>query len=106
MQEVQEIKRKALQLYLEGMGFRAIARILGFSNVAILYWIREFAKQLKNIKSNIQTKMVEIDELVTYIKSKKSIVGYGLLLIDIQENSSILCLDHDVVIQEKSYGTK
>ena len=31
-----EIKRQALQLYLEGLGFRAIGRLLGVSNVAVL----------------------------------------------------------------------
>ncbi len=34
------IKQKALQLYLEGLGFRAIERILNFSNVAILNCVR------------------------------------------------------------------
>lgn len=31
-----EMKRLALQLYLEGMGFRAIGRVLGVSNVAVI----------------------------------------------------------------------
>jgi len=31
-----DIKRRALQLYLEGLGFRSIGRILKFSNVSIL----------------------------------------------------------------------
>ena len=35
-----EIKIRALQLYLEGMGFRAIGRVLKVSNVSVLRWIR------------------------------------------------------------------
>jgi len=35
-----EMKAKAVSLYLEGLGFRAIGRILGVSNVAVLKWIR------------------------------------------------------------------
>jgi transposase-like protein len=40
------VKRMALQMYLEGFGFRSIGRILGFSNVTILNWIRAFGEQL------------------------------------------------------------
>ncbi|MHB9147985.1 MAG: transposase-like zinc-binding domain-containing protein, partial [Candidatus Amoebophilus sp.] len=33
-------QRMAIHLYLENMGFRAIGRVLGVSNVAVLKWIR------------------------------------------------------------------
>ena len=33
------IKRKALQLYLEGLGFRSIGRILQVSHVSVYNWI-------------------------------------------------------------------
>jgi len=33
-------QRMAIHLYLENMGFRAIARVWGVSNVAVLKWIR------------------------------------------------------------------
>ena len=42
------IKRLALELYLEGLGFRSIGRILRFSNVTILNWIRGFATPAKS----------------------------------------------------------
>jgi transposase-like protein len=38
----QSMKKQALHLYLEGLGFRSIGRILGVSNVSILNWIRSF----------------------------------------------------------------
>lgn len=37
-----EIKRLALHLYVEGWGFRSIARIVKVSNVAVLKWIKAF----------------------------------------------------------------
>jgi len=40
------VRRQALELYWEGLGFRSIGRILKFSNVSILNWIREFGEQL------------------------------------------------------------
>ncbi len=36
--------------------------------------------------------VVELDEMHRYIGSKKITVGYGLLLIDLQDGSSRLCV--------------
>jgi transposase-like protein len=40
-QEKRELARK---LYLEGLGFRAIGRIIEVSNVTVLNWIREMGR--------------------------------------------------------------
>ena len=82
-------KRQALELYLKGLGFRSIGRILNFSNVSILKWIRNFGKDLQVIKRNQSVQIMEIDEMHSYIGSKKTIAGYGLLLIEMKEDSSI-----------------
>ena len=36
-----EIKEQALAMYLQGLGFRAIGRLRGLSNVAVLKWVRK-----------------------------------------------------------------
>ena len=82
-------RRQALELYLEGLGFRSIGRVLNFSNVSILNWIRAFGKSLPSLKTNNTVQVMEIDEMHSYVGSKKTIVGYGLLLIEMKENSSI-----------------
>ena len=81
-------RRQALQLYLEGLGFRSIGRILQFSNVSVLNWIRSFGERLPAIKGEEAVQVMEMDEMHTYIGSKKTIAGYGLLLIEMRENSS------------------
>ena len=64
-----ETKLKALQLYLEGMGLRAIGRYMGVSNVTVLYWIRNFGKSVKsyvqeNLPDDIRhVDIVEMDEM-------------------------------------------
>jgi transposase-like protein len=83
-----ETKRQALQKYLEGLGFRSIARILKFSNVAVLNWIRAFGEALPEVKNDKPVQVIEIDEMHSYIGSKKILAGYGLLLIDMNESSS------------------
>jgi transposase-like protein len=81
-------KRKALELYLEGLGFRSIGRLLKFSNVSILNWIRSFGQQLDDIKNDQPVQVMELDEMHSYIGNKKTIAGYGLLLIDMGKDSS------------------
>ena len=41
------MKKTALHLYLEGLGFRSIGRFLGVSNVSVLQWIRRFGKEIE-----------------------------------------------------------
>ncbi len=42
-------KKKALQLYLEGLGFRSIGRVLDVSNVSGLNWIKFFGKEVRSL---------------------------------------------------------
>lgn len=98
-------KRQALELYLEGLGFRSIGRILNFSNVTILKWIRAFGEQLSKVKAERSVRVMEIDEMHSYIGSKKTIAGYGLLLIEMKENSSTAYLVPGELQPGKSFGT-
>jgi len=83
-----ELKRQAVELYLEGLGFRSIGRFLKVSHVAVYKWIRAHGKNLEKLRSSNEIEVVEMDEMHTYIGSKKTTVGYGLLLIELGENSS------------------
>lgn len=82
------IKRQALELYLEGLGFRSIGRFLKCSHVAVYNWIKAFGNAAEDIKSDKAIEVVEIDEMHSYISTKKTSAGYGLLLIDMGKNSS------------------
>ncbi len=42
----QEIRQKALQLVLEGMSYRAVARYLGVSPQSVANWVHEAARSL------------------------------------------------------------
>jgi transposase-like protein len=83
-------KLKIIKMYLEGIGIRSIERLEGVSNELIIYWIRKIDKILKErIESNETLKekkkdiiIMEIGELVTYVKKKSLKYGYGLQLIE------------------------
>ena len=101
------VKKQALHLYLEGLGFRSIGRILGISNVSVLNWIRTFGNQVTELQTKSEDiRVVELDEMHSYIGSKKTIVGYGLLLIDVGKSSSTSLLATEVMKRHKHSGAK
>jgi transposase len=81
-----------LELYLEGLGFRSIGRFLNVSHVSVYNWIKLFGEEITKIRSDQKIEVIEIDEMHTYIGSKKTTVGYGLLLIDMGKSLSIASL--------------
>jgi transposase len=64
-------KREALQLYLEGLGFRSIGRFLRCSHVAVYNRIRAHGESIEGVRSAAGVEVVEMDEMHTYIGSKK-----------------------------------
>ncbi len=105
-ESTQEIRKLALKLYLEGLGFRSIGRIIGFSHVSVYYWIRDFGKKIIELgeKKEEHISVIEIDEMHTYIGNKKTTNGYGLLLIDLENGSSVLSLGREMQKQVKNCG--
>ena len=99
-------KRTALEMYLEGLGFRSIGRLLKTSHVAIYQWIKEFGERMNQIRSKDKIEVVEMDEMHTYICKKKTTVGYGLLLIDMGKNSLVAFSEHGEPKRVKNFGKK
>jgi transposase-like protein len=77
-----EKKRQALQLYLEGLGFRAIARFLKVSHVTVQAWIAQTAEGLESLVPlyPARAELIELDEMHHYVGKKTMFSGYGLLL--------------------------
>lgn len=80
-------KLHALALYKEGLGFRAIGRLLGVSNVSILNWIRDFGKDMQSwydgkflATSGVDIPVLEIDEMWHFVEKNSKNSGYGLLI--------------------------
>lgn len=100
-------KRLALTLYLEGLGLRSIGRVIGVSNVAVLKWIKSFGVKTEALpRLSGPVKEVEIDELHTYVGSKKTKDGSGWLLIKWGENGCEVLLATGRQKQVTSYGSR
>ena len=85
-----DTKRMAFSMYLEGLGFRAIGRILSISYGTVYQWIKKWGSTLELPKRNEAIEVVELDEMHTYVGRKKTTNGYGLLLIDMENGLSLL----------------
>ncbi len=95
-----KLKRDALILYLEGLGFRSIGRFLNVSHVAVFNWIKSFGEKLEEFRNPEDIEVIELDEMHTYIGSKKTTVGSGLLLIEMGASSSTVKLVQEERKQE------
>ena len=95
-----ETRHFALKLYLEGLGFRAIERILNVSNVAVMKWVRQAANQIRVERPpyDASGRIMEIDEMWHYVGKKTATSGCGWLLTEIPATSSAARL---VVVVEK-----
>ncbi len=60
----EHIRRKAIQLYLEGNGFRRIERIIKVSHVSVINWVKKAGAKLEEVpKKNEKVDVLELDEL-------------------------------------------
>ncbi len=100
-----EVKRLALHMYLEGLGFESIGRVLGVSQVAVYKWVRQAGEQVKellNIEDRRQVEHMELDELWHYIGKKNASAGSGWLLIELPKE---LSLGPKVVVAKQREGS-
>ena len=97
------LKRRALQLYLEGVGFRGIARLLQVSNVSVMRWIRALGQAIEPLKAQqapVQVDVMELDEMWHFVSKKNANAGSGWLLIDTEGDPLILSWETEVAPQD------
>jgi transposase-like protein len=74
----QTVKQQCLKMYVNGMGFRAIERVTGVHNTTVMAWVKKVGEILPDYYNPEQTPVVgELDELETFIGSKKTKSGSG-----------------------------
>jgi transposase-like protein len=88
--KTEETRRIALEMYLEGLGFRAVGRLLRISYGTVYQWIKKWGETVSLPVKKEPVSIVELDEMHSYIMRKKTTVGHGLLLIDLENGMSLL----------------
>jgi transposase-like protein len=85
-----ETRRKALELYLERLGFRATGRLLQINYGTVYAWVKAWGSKVDLPKKEEGVEFMELDKMHTYVGSKKTTVGYGLPLADFESGLSVL----------------
>jgi len=67
-----EVRKQALQLYVDGMNLRRIGRILGIHHRTVSLWVKASAANLPEAPVPKEVKTAEMDELFTFIGNKKT----------------------------------
>ena len=98
-------------MYLEGLGFRSIGRILEVSNVTILRWVRnagiEVSKKVENEQAfSSKVAVMELDEMWHFVQKKTTESGCGWLLIESRQINVSGRLGVLTVYQEEDSGTR
>ena len=72
---------KALQLYLEGLSYREIERIIGVSHVSISSWIKKYNITIPpHSEFHPVYKVLKQNELIEYISQENNLENSGLII--------------------------
>ncbi len=82
---------KALQLYLEGLTYREIERILGISHVSIMNWVKKYnIKRPFNSNYHPTYKILNAPELSTYFQEVKNLSGAGVVVTELGDKFMLI----------------
>jgi|GEM_PF-56044 len=78
---------KALQLYIEGISYREIERILGVSHVSVMNWVKTYKMQRPFGDSPVKTshKVLGFHELQEFIAIKENMRNSGTIITAIED---------------------
>ena len=68
----EEKRLQAVRMYADGNNLRRVARHLGVSPQSVANWVKAYAAQLPEAPQPKAVKVVEMDELHTFVEHKKT----------------------------------
>lgn len=82
---------KSLQLYLEGLTYREIERILGISHVSIMNWVKKYnIKRPYNSNYHPTYKILSASELGDYFQNAENIKGAGVIVTELGDKFMLI----------------
>lgn len=85
---------KSLQLYIEGVSYREIERLLGVSHVSVMNWVRKYNVRVP--KQNLYTptyKVLNQQELVDFCKQSKNLANKGMIVTELGDKFMVIQWD-------------
>jgi len=83
---------KALQLYIEGVSYREIERLLGVSHVSVMNWVRKHRIQIPGKKSHYKpTSMIlSYEELTSFYANRENLKGMGVIVTEVGDKFMLI----------------
>lgn len=75
---------KALQLYIEGVSYREIERLLGISHVSVMNWVKKYGvKAPRQTDYHPTYKILNQKELAEFFQDSQQLKGAGLVVTEL-----------------------
>lgn len=68
----ESIRLQAVRMVADGINFRRAARLLGVSHQTVINWVKDYVAQLPTAPVPETVTIIEMDELFTFVGSKKT----------------------------------
>jgi transposase-like protein len=82
---------KALQLYIEGVTFREIERILGISHVSVMNWVKKYGiKAPENNNYHPTYQVLNHKELLFFFADKDSLKSAGCMITELGDKFMLI----------------
>lgn len=82
---------KALQLFVEGVSYREIERLLGVSHVSVMNWVRQH-KIKPPAKTNYHPtyKIMNHRELAEFMANRQNLIGAGMIITELGDKYMLI----------------
>ncbi len=82
---------KALQLYLEGLSYREIERIIGVSHVSVMNWVKEYKISRPKMREYRPTyKILKHTEMLDFLAEKDALKDSSVLITPLGDKFMII----------------
>lgn len=82
---------KALQLYIEGVSYREIERLLGVSHVSVMNWVKRYDIKIpKSGSYSPSYKILNHNELISFISKADNLVDHGMVITELGDKYMLI----------------
>lgn len=82
---------KALQLYIEGVSYREIERLLGVSHVSVMNWVKKYQIKVPDNQSYHPTyKVFNHSELTAFMSNPENVSGAGMIITELGDKFMLI----------------
>jgi transposase len=82
---------KALQLYIEGLSYREIERLLGVSHVSVMNWVKQHRIKRPSYREyHPSYRIVTHNELIKHMNERDNLSGMGMIITEIGDKFMLI----------------